>query len=117
MSTDTAPADKSAGTDQMYSDEDLIRISRSRPDPLGVDEVGREHYHATSIGPVGVSVVWAMSEAESVEHSEVLVEGSEQDLEAWIAFVESRCGWEICRYDDAPWGEWLADQLIGGDDA
>lgn len=110
MSTDDTTGENPPGTDQMYSTDDLARRAGGPREPLGVDADGREHYHTTQIGGAGVSVVWVM-DGETVAYDEVLMRGSDYDIETWIAYVADRCGWDHCRYDDAPWGEWLAKQL------
>lgn len=116
MSTNTTPGNQTPGTDEMYTTDELRRIARSRPQPLGVDARGRTHYHSTRLGPVGVSVVWVMRD-DDIVHDRVLIEGTDDDLSTWVAFVASECGWDECHYDDRDWGAWLSDQLGGGDGA
>lgn len=115
MSTNTTPGNQTPGTDEMYSNDDLRRIARSRPEPLGIDAQARRHHHATTIGPVGVSVVWVMDE-NNIVHDRVLIEGSNHDLATWVAFIDTKFGWETCNYDDRDWGEWLVSRLKRDDD-
>lgn len=39
----------------------------------------------------------------------------ERNLSEWVAFVEDRRGWDVCRYDDSPLTSWIFGQQLAAE--